>query len=511
MNHWIIVPVVLPALAATVLVLLGDRLAWQRAIGLAATVALLAVAIGLALRANAGDCWTYALGDWPAPFGIVLVLDRLAALMLLLTAIVALGSLLHALNGCDARGRYFHALFQFQLMGLDGAFLTGDLFNLFVFFEVLLIASYGLLVHGGGAERFRAGAHYVVVNLTGSALFLVAVSLLYAMTGTLNMADMALKVAGAGAADAALIRAGALLLLVVFGVKAALVPLYFWLPATYSAAAAPVAALFAIMTKVGVYAILRVSTLIFGADAGIGSAVAQPWLLPAGLVTLALGTLGALAGRTLRRLIAYLTIASVGTILAGVGLFREAAVGAALYYMAHSTLAVALLFLVADLIARGRGAAADRLERAAAVPQPALLGSLYFVSAVALAGVPPLSGYLGKLLLLQAAQGEAAAVWVWSTVLACALLTLVALSRAGSALFWHVAPMEGSPQRGRATIADALPAAALLGCLLGLAAGAQPAARYARATAEQLLHPAGYVRAVLGGAAGLSAETAGRR
>src|SRR5690606_2213561 len=231
----------------------------------------------------------YRLGDWPAPFGIVLVLDRLSALMLVLTAAVALFSLLHAVQGQDRAGPLYHPLFQLQLVGLNGAFLTGDLFNLFVFFEILLIASYCLLVHGSTAPRLRAGVHYVVLNLAGSSLFLIAVGTLYGVTGTLNMADMAQKVALLGAPDAALVRSAALLLLVVFALKAALVPLYFWLPAAYSAASAPVAALFAIMTKVGVYSIVRVYTLIFGSGGGVAAEVATPWLLPLALLTVVLG------------------------------------------------------------------------------------------------------------------------------------------------------------------------------------------------------------------------------
>jgi multicomponent K+:H+ antiporter subunit D len=500
MNHWIVAPVVLPALTAALLALLQPGLGWQRVLNVVTTGALLAISIALAISAGQGEYATYALGDWPAPFGIVLVLDRLAALMLLVTAIIALCSLLYAIRGKDAAGRYFHALFQFQLMGLNGAFLTGDLFNLFVFFEVLLIASYCLLMHGNSTRLLGPGFHYVVINFTGSFLFLIAVSLLYAMTGTLNMADMALKVAAADAGDAALIRSAALLMLVVFAVKAALLPLYFWLPRAYSAAEAPVAALFAIMTKVGMYAIVRVYTLIFGPDAGIGADVAIPWLLPAGLLTLLAASLGALVGSSLRVLIAYMTIASVGTICIGIGLATIDAIGAALYYLFHSTLAIALLFLLADLIARGRGAAGDRLTRATSVSQPDLLGWIFLGGAIAVVGVPPLSGFFGKLLLLRSALAHEAAGWVWGVVLVTALLALIALSTAGSKLFWHVADDEpASPMHGstRATALELLPVLALLGCIVALTVWAQPAVRYATASAQQLLQPAQYIRAVL--------------
>ena len=268
MNHWLIVPVVLPALVAPFVVATARHdIKLQRVFSVAATILLLAVAIGLYLLAADGVPRAYALGNWPAPFGIILVLDRLSALMLLLTAVLATAVVVYAASGWDRRGRHFHALFQFQLMGVNGAFLTGDVFNLFVFFEVLLIASYGLMLHGAGARRITEGLKYVAINLAGSTLFLFAVGLIYALTGTLNMADLAVRVPLVPEADQALLRVGAALLLVVFAIKGALVPLHLWLPGTYGAAAPPVAALFAIMTKVGAYAILRVYLLIFGGGA----------------------------------------------------------------------------------------------------------------------------------------------------------------------------------------------------------------------------------------------------
>ncbi len=259
-------------------------------------------------------------------------------------------------------------------MGLNGAFLTADLFNLFVFFEVLLIASYGLLLHGGGAARLKAAIHYVGFNLAGSALFLVAVALLYGITGTLNMADLAQRVAALGPDQAALVRAAALLLIVVFGVKAALLPLYFWLPDTYRAASAPVAALFAIMTKVGVYCVARVTTLIFGDDAGVATDVADPWLPWLAIGTLALAALGTLAAVRLRTLVSYLVIASAGTLLLAIGLGSAATLSAALFYLVNSTLVAAALFLLVDSIASGRGEADDAM-----IPAPLAYRAAYGV------------------------------------------------------------------------------------------------------------------------------------
>ncbi|MBU0861184.1 MAG: monovalent cation/H+ antiporter subunit D, partial [Alphaproteobacteria bacterium] len=268
MTHWIIAPVVLPAMLAAILVLVARfHISLQRTLSVAGTVVLLGIAAGLFWQASDGTISVYQLGHWQAPFGIVLVADRLSTLMVLVTAVLAPLVLLYAIgSGWDARGRHFHPLYQFQLMGIMGAFLTGDVFNLFVFFEVLLIASYGLMVHAGGAERLRAGTQYVLYNLLGSTLFLFALGTIYAQTGTLNMADLAERVATLDLADNAGIRVAAVLLLLVFAVKAAILPLHFWLPASYAEAPAPVAALFAIMTKVGAYGIIRIYTLVFPPD-----------------------------------------------------------------------------------------------------------------------------------------------------------------------------------------------------------------------------------------------------
>ncbi|MFW6345070.1 MAG: proton-conducting transporter membrane subunit, partial [Halomonas sp.] len=287
MSHLIVLPVVLPLVAGLLLLFQrqgGVRV--KRLVSVGATLVLLLVGIALVARAAGGEVTYYALGDWQPPFGIVLVLDRLSALMVLLTAVLALGAVVFACAGDDARGSNFHGLFQWQLMGINGAFLTGDLFNLFVFFEVLLLASYALLLHGGGRDRIMAGVHYVVLNLAGSSLFLIAVGILYGATGTLNMADMATRLAELPAEREGLVMAGGLMLLVVFGLKAAILPLYFWLPKAYAAAPAPVAALFAIMTKVGIYAILRVYSLVFGEAAGPLANLEQDWVWWLALATL---------------------------------------------------------------------------------------------------------------------------------------------------------------------------------------------------------------------------------
>ncbi len=497
MSHALILPFLVPLLAGSVLLLAHRQgLALKRGLSLAATWALLPLAIVLLVQADSGVLSVYRLGDWQPPFGIVLVLDRLSALMVTITAVLAGFALLYAVRGDDERGPNFHALFQFQLAGINGAFLTGDLFNLFVFFEILLIASYALLLHGQGPKRVQAGIHYVVLNLLGSSLFLIGVSMLYGLTGTLNMADLAVRVGVADPAEAPLLAAAGFLLLVVFGLKAAILPLYFWLPRAYASATAPVAALFAIMTKLGLYAIVRVFVLVFGSEAGVLSNMVLDWLWPLAMLTLAGGVFGALAARNLQILLAYLVVVSVGTLLAGVALGSEAGLAAALYYLLHSTLVSGGLFLLADIIARQRGDTASELISAPALKQPLLLGALFFAAAISIAGLPPFSGFLGKVMLLRAVPNGMDAAILWPVVLIGGLGMLIALSRAGSMLFWRPsqAVSVGRP-------ADSLRVVAALGLLLGsvvLVVAAQPIQAYAQATASQLLDLAPYLQIVRG-------------
>ncbi len=445
MTHWIVAPIILPALVAPFIVLAARyHIGIQRVLSVVGVAALVVVAASLAWQASDGTITLYQMGDWAAPFGIVLVADRLSTMMVLLTAVLAMGVLLYAIgSGWDNRGRHFHALFQFQLMGIMGAFLTGDLFNLFVFFEVLLIASYGLMIHAGGNVRLKAGVQYVLFNLIGSTLFLFALGAIYAETGTLNMADLANRVTLVGAEETVGIRVAAVLLLLVFAIKAALVPLHFWLPSSYAEAPAPVAALFAIMTKVGAYAIIRVYTLIFPPDLAATTGSFDVWLLPAALVSLAIGMTGVLAAKKLDRLVAFSVIGSMGMVMVSISLFTPESIAAALYYIVHSTLAGATLFLISDLVRTGRA----NLDL---TPQPVISGNsltagLFFVAAIAMAGLPPLSGFLGKLLILDAAYDSDLMVWIWAVVLSSSLISILGFVRAGSILFWKahsIAPEE---------------------------------------------------------------------
>ncbi|MBA2662660.1 MAG: monovalent cation/H+ antiporter subunit D [Bradymonadaceae bacterium] len=499
MNHWLIFPILIPILAALVIPLFaGKDLALQRGISLTASLATMFAGLWMLRLAAGGEMFTYALGNWPAPFGIVLVLDGLSAVLVALTGVIGLFALLYAMQGTDEKGPFFHVLFQMQIAGICGAFLTGDLFNLFVFFEILLLASYNLLVFSGGEKRLRAGVHYVILNLIGSGLFLLAVGTLYGVTGTLNMAHMAVRVSELGASETALVQASALLLIVVFALKAAMLPLYLWLPNVYSSATAPVAALFSVLTKVGVYAILRTSTLIFGAEAGVAADLLKPYLMPLALLTLVLGWIGAMGSHKLRKMLGYMIIASLGLMMASMGLFTTAGISAGIYYMLHSTVVMALMFLLVDLIARQRGPVDDALVVGWTPTQGSMLGVLFFGAVIAAAGLPPLSGFIGKMLILQAAIDQPNGFWMWAIVLITSLIALVALSRAGSLVFFKTDDVPPGESAGRASLGDFLPVVGLLVCIALFTAYSGPVTEFTNMTAAQLLEPSFYITNVLG-------------
>jgi multicomponent K+:H+ antiporter subunit D len=521
--------VLLPLGTAALMLLLGEgRRPLKATANLASTLAGLWLAWQLLQAVHAHDAalafGVYLPGNWPVPFGIALVADRLSAMMVVLVGCVGLASLLYALARWQHAGVYFHVLFQLQLMGLYGAFLTADLFNLFVFFEVMLAASYGLLLHGGGADRVRAGLHYIAINLVASLLFLIGVAVLYGVTGTLNMADIATKLPDVPASDRGLLHAGAAILAIAFLAKAALWPMNFWLPPAYAAASAPAAALFAILTKVGVYALLRLWTLCFPATAGASAGFGGGVLVWGGLLTLVFGAIGMMASQRLARLAGYSVIASSGTLIASIGFGAPALTTGALYYLASSTLAGAALFLLVELMERsrqvelgpdqlddGRDALPDFLA-----PQPginlddeqealigraipaalAFLGVAFMVCTLVVAGLPPLSGFIGKLAMLSALR-EAGSVSGWllfAGLIGAGLLAVTALMRVGMRHFW-ITDNRPAP---RLRVAETLPIALLLGAAIGMVVMAEPVLGYTRAAAEALHDPVRYIDAVMG-------------
>lgn len=500
--HLAIAPILLPFVVGILLLVLPDlSMPSRRRIGLVAVLAQVVVALMLLGVVADGNILVYRLGDWSAPFGIVLVADRLAAWMVLITVLLALFALIHASDGTDGKGRHFHVLFQLQIFGLCGAFLSGDLFNIFVFFEILLIASYSLLLHGGGAARTRAGLHYVVMNLLGSTAFLFAAGLVYSSFGSLNLADLAVKAATLEPDNIVSAKVGGLLLLVVFGLKAGLLPLHLWLPAAYSETSAPVAALFSIMTKMGVYAILRVNMLVFNSDAGELSHLYDPWLLSIALGTVVIGMCGTLAAKNLGRLAAYMIVISVGTLLIAFTLGTPG-VAAGLYYLPHSTFAAAALFLMAEVLRRRRHINKDSFVPDVDLPHPLLWGGLFFVAVIAVTGLPPLSGFLGKLLILDASAGRPL---IWLVILASAFASIVALALAGSQMFFAGSIREDLAFSGdmarepQATTCELLAIFGLLSLIVSLTIAAGPIFEFTQAMAGQLASPSAYIQAVLGG------------
>lgn len=517
---FIVAPVVLPLVAAAVLLLVRDsRRRMGSFINVAATFANLLVAVAILWRLNvaAGPdaVAVHLTSNWAAPFGIALVADRLSALMLVLVGVVGVGAALYASAGWARAGAYFHPLFQLQLMGLNGAFLTGDLFNLFVFFEVMLAASYGLQLHGSGWPRVRSGMHYIAVNLLASSLFLVGLAVLYGVLGTLSMADVAAKAALVPASDQGLLQAGAAILALAFLIKAAVWPLNAWLVPAYTTASAPVAALFVLMTKVGVYSVLRVWMLLFPATAGSSTQFGGQFLLVAGLATLAFGAIGVLASIRLDRIAAFSIIVTSGTLLACFATGSIAASAAALFYLVSSTFAVSALFLMVEPVQRTRSERHAQRPHYDTLPDEddnlddeqlplvgrafpvsvAALGLAYMACSLLVAGLPPLSGFLSKAAILAAIIGDDPTAWTWvlmALLLLASLFTTISLVRAGIRHFWS----SGGRFAPRLKLVESGAVLVLLSACVVLTLFAEPALRYTTATATYLHAPRPYVRAV---------------
>jgi multicomponent K+:H+ antiporter subunit D len=523
-NPLLVAPIVLPLFAGALMLFFDDpRRSVRAGISLAAVIANLGLSLASLLAADSSGVVTkvYLLGNWPAPFGIVLALDRLSALMLLLTAVLATATLLFSLARWHRVGVYFHPLFQFLLAGLNGAFLTGDLFNLFVFFEVLLAASYGLVLYGGGIARIRSGMHYIVINLAASLLFLIGVSLIYGVTGTLNLSDIAARVPIVAPGERVPLEAGAAILAIAFLVKAGMWPLSFWLPGAYAAAAAPVAAIFAIMTKVGIYAVLRLSLLLFGAGAGESAGLGAQVLLYGGMATIAFGMLGVLAAQDMARMAGFAVLVSTGTLLAAIGADRVEVTAGALFYLATSILALGAFYLVVELVERGREFGADMLaltreifgdpEEAGAGQEEdvgpripammAVLGVSFLTSALLIAGLPPLAGFVAKFAILSGLfrgsgpdSSIAGADWVLAALLILSsLLVLIAMCRTGIRALWSPEDREVP----RVMVLEIAPVAGLLLVCVGLTIWAGPVMAYMEATARSLHDPAAYIGDVL--------------
>ena len=513
--HTPILSILIPAFTSFLLLLLGNpgsgslkqdwRQPWRRGISLGSALLGLITAISYLMIANTGQVTVYQLGEWSAPFGIVLVLDRLSAFMLVLTYALAVPVIWYASDNWDTRGRYFHTMFHFLLMGITGAFLTGDLFNLFVFFEILLMASYVLLLHGQGRPRFQLGIHYVTINLLASALFLIGLGMIYGSVGSLNMADVGRLIPTLDSDQHKLAIAGGLLLFVVFGIKAAMLPVGFWLPKTYAVASTPVAAIFTIMTKVGIYAILRVNGTVF--DDAMAQSIFKNCLLMIGLITSFYGVIGAIAAERLRRFVGFMVLSSIGTLLIAIAMFNTQAWSAALYYLVHSTLIAAAFYLFCGWMTAQRGSFKDHLKVAPKIKQEKAAAFTYFTIALMMAGLPPFSGFLGKVFILQATAETPYQGWIIAVILIVSLLSIIAFTRVGFILFWRASPPEENPKESAYTAYQALPDIApnrndkaiyvLLIALMSYVVFAAPIQSYTTSTAQQIQNHALYQQAIL--------------
>ena len=514
-QHTPIFSILIPAVTAFLLLLLGNpgsgalaqdwRQPWRRGISYVSSLLGLSTAIIYLIFASSGQISTYNLGEWTAPFGIVLVLDQLSALMLVLTYALATPILWFASRDWDARGRYFHAMFHFLLMGLCGAFLTGDLFNLFVFFEILLMASYVLLLHGQGKARFQLGIHYVTINLVASALFLIGLGIIYGSVGSLNMVDVARLMPMLEADQHKLAVAGGLLLFVVFAIKAALLPVGFWLPKTYAVATTPIAAIFTIMTQVGISAILRINGAVF--DAELSHNILASWLLPLGLITSVYGVIGAIGSERLRRFVGFMMLSSVGTLIIAISLFNTLAWAAALYYLVHSTLIAAAFYLLCGWITSQRGSFKDHFNVAPQMKQQKLVSLIFFMIALMMAGLPPFSGFLGKVFILQATAHSPYQLIIIVVLLVVSLLSIIAFTRIGFILFWRATKPEERPESAEFKAYQALPEQAparndktiylLLFALVLFMVFASPIQQYMFKTAAQIQNNTLYETAIL--------------
>lgn len=494
MSLLLALPVVIPLATAAAGMLTLRWPWWQARIGMAGAVALLAAAVVLLWRTWSEGVQVLEVGAWPAPFGIVLVSDMLAAVMVTVAGAVGLAATVYSFGVVDPGrlGAGYYAFIHVLLMGVCGAFLAGDIFNLYVWFEVMLMASFVLLVIGGERPQFEAGMKYVTLNLVGSVLFLSGVGVLYGAAGTLNLADLAVRVAEAPG-EARYFTVAAMLFLVAFGLKAAVFPLYFWLPASYHVAPAPVAALFAgLLTKVGVYSLIRVFTLVFTQDA----AYTRELLLWVSGATMVSGVLGAAAHQDMKRILSFHIISQIGYMTMGVALGTPLALGGAVFYMVHNIIAKTNLFFVAGVVRRLRGSYELKEVGGLARAHP-WLAVMFFVSAFSLAGVPPLSGFFAKFIMVRAAI-ETREYWAAGLMLGVGLLTLFSMVKVWMEAFVKPAPA-GQVSEGSVGAASWVPVIAFAVLAVAMGVGAEWWWRPMAEAGEQLASREAYIAAVLGG------------
>ena len=495
---WLVpVPIVLPLLGAALSILVGRSRLAQRVIGVAVLGTLVVASVVLLLVVDRDGTLVAEAGGWAAPMGITLVADRFAAVLLVVAQVTLFAVLLYAIGepGAERNHVGFQSVYLVLAAGVAASFLTGDLFNLFVAFEMMLTASYVLLTLGGRGEQVRSGMTYIVISLIASTLFVTALALLYSATGTVNMADLAVRM---GDLPAGVRTAFAVLLVVVFGIKAAVFPLFFWLPDAYPTAPSPITAIFAgLLTKVGVYAMVRTQLLLFTDD----SRPATLLLVIAG-ATMIVGVLGAIAQDDIRRVLSFTIVSQIGYMIMGLGFFTLAGIAAVIYSMIHHIIVKTALFLIGGLVDHAAGS--SRLSRIGGMVRTTpFLAAMFLVSALSLAGIPPFSGFVSKFALIDAgiAEDQFAVVGVSLVV---SLLTLFSMVRIWAGAFWSPAedPSFAVPTRqvgpGGGPRLMVVPTAVLVACSLAVAAAAGPLYALGERAAHDLLDRAAYIGEVLG-------------
>jgi multicomponent Na+:H+ antiporter subunit D len=503
MTPTLILPVAIPLGAAILALSAWGRPLVQRAIGLVSALALLGFGLWLVAQTVDGRILVTQMGGWPAPFGITFVADLFSALMVAVTGLMGLSVVVYSFVTIPPENeRYgYQPLLQALLAGVSGAFLTGDLFNMFVWFEVMLISSFVLLALGGGGLEIEGGIKYVALNLISSALFLAALGILYGVAGTLNMADLARTFATTDRPG--VVTTLAMLFLAAFGIKAAVFPVFFWLPASYHTPPVAVSAIFAgLLTKVGVYALIRVFTLIFMANVGFTHGV----ILAIAGFTMITGVLGALSQHEFRRVLSFHIVSQIGYMVMGLGLFTPLALAASVFYIVHHIIVKTNLFLIGGIVERLRGTQ-DLGPLGGIYKNRPALALVFLVPAMSLAGVPPLSGFFGKLALLQASLDEGAYL-IAAVAVIVSLFTLMSMTKLWNEAFWKTPPGEQPDARGEihgswpGAAAVVAPVILLAGLTILIGLGVGPLFAVAQTAADQLLDPQAYITAVLGAGGG---------
>jgi multicomponent Na+:H+ antiporter subunit D len=492
MNNMVLMPILIPLTIGMILILFRKNISVQRILSSISLIATGAVSIYLVIQIKAQGIQTLQLGGWQAPYGIGLVADMFSALLLVTSSLVALCCLLYAFNtiGKEREAFYFYPLFLFLIAGVNGSFLTGDLFNLYVSFELMLISSYVLLTLGSTKIQLRESLKYVIVNVVSSFFFLVAIAYLYSITGTLNLAHISIRVAQAG--QDGLLTTIALLFLIVFGIKAGLF-LFYWLPGSYSAPPTAIAAIFAaLLTKVGIYAIFRMFTLIFYHQ----QEVTHTFIGILAAITMVLGAIGAVAYWDIKKILTYNVIIGAGMILAGFASFTYSGFYGSIYYLIHDMIIKALLFLLGGTIIYLMGTSKLK-EISGLIRNHPYLGWMFFIAVLSLSGIPPLSGFLGKVFITQGSF-EASYFWLGAVAILTSLMVLYSIMKIFLNAFWGETTISTDMEKGTTKGMIMFPMILLTIATIVLGIGAEGISEYVQIAAQGLLNPDMYIQAVFG-------------